>query len=137
MTTQEQEEAYQQQSTSDPQSREFLTFLAAIPWLLQQYLADGLGLLETEARLALRSLVMVVALTLCLAGVIAGAWLLVLGSAIYWAVEAEIPGWGIATAIILLHILVFVALAQQLKVLTRYLFFPNSRRALGRISGRH
>lgn len=130
MSIQEEEELSRQQSAGEPGAQEVLTLLAAVPWLLQQYFADSVSLLKTESRLALRSLMIVAALTLCLAGLIAGAWLVLIILAAYGAAEAGVPSWGIAIAVILLHILVFAGLLQQTRALARYLLFPNSRRAL-------
>jgi hypothetical protein len=132
MAIQEEEDLYQHPD-ADPQAREFLALLAAVPWLLKQYLADTLNLLETEGRLAFRSLLMILGLTLCLAALIAGSWLVVVVLAVYWAVMAGIAPWVIILTVVAVHILVFAGLAQQIISLARFLFFPNSRRALARL----
>lgn len=111
------------------QTQDFLTLLAGVPWLLRQYFADSVNLLETEARLALRSLLMLAALTFCLSGLIAGSWLVLVAFLAYVAFENGMPPWGIVLSLLGLHILAFVAVAVQMKALARYLFFPNSRRA--------
>lgn len=130
MSTPQEDEAYQQQSASDPGRHDLVALLAALPWLLTRYCADSIKLLETEGRIALRSLVMIAALALCLAGVIAGGWLILVVLAVYLALDAGISPWAIAAAAVLLHIVVFAALVQQVKTLSRYLLFPNSRRAV-------
>jgi hypothetical protein len=130
MSTREGSEAQQQPSApTDPQTHTLLDLLAATPWLLKQVFADSINLLETEGRLALRSLLLIVVLTLCLTGLIAGSWLVLIALVVYTAVETGVPAWGIASGILVLHILAFAGVAQQMKTLARYLFFPNSRRA--------
>lgn len=123
-------------SARNVESQAFLSLVSTVPWLLKQYFADSVNLLQTEGRLALRSLVMIAALTLCFSGLIAGTWLVLIALAVYTAAEGGVPTWGIALGVIVLHLLAFVALAVQMKILSRYLFFPHSRRALGMLASR-
>lgn len=136
MSSQEQDESFQPPPSSDPEGEEFQQLLSLLPALLKQYLAEGLALVETEARLAVRSLVLIVALIFCLAGLIAGAWLVFVVLAAYAALEAGMPGWGVTLGVIVVHILAFAGLAQQMKALARYLAFPNSRRAVANLLSR-
>lgn len=135
MSTQEEEELYEQ-SAADPQAREFLALLAGMPWLLRQYFADSLNLLETEGRLAFRSLVMVIGLTLFLIAMIAGSWMALVLVAVYWAVTEGVAPWLIIVTVIGVHVLLFAGVIQQILSLARFLLFPNSRRALANLATR-
>ncbi|MGQ9426793.1 hypothetical protein ACXYTJ_13030 [Gilvimarinus sp. F26214L] len=129
------EEAPQPSEPGSPPPPELADLLADLPWLLKQMLADGVELLETDGRLALRSLLLIAALTLCLAGLIAGSWVVLVALCVYGAVEAGVPGWGIVLGVLVLHALAFAVLAQQMRALARYAFFPNSRRAVADLFG--
>ncbi|MCW8195862.1 hypothetical protein F6455_13790 [Proteobacteria bacterium 005FR1] len=133
MTTPEEEELYQQPGP-DPQAQEFLALLAGMPWLLRQYFADSLNLLETEGRLAFRSLVMVIGLTLFLIAMIAGSWMALVLVAVYWAVTEGVALWLIVLTVIGVHIVLVAGVIQQILSLARFLLFPNSRRALANLA---
>jgi hypothetical protein len=133
MTTPEEEELYQQ-SAADPQAREFLALLAGMPWLLRQYFADTLILLKTEGRLAFRSLIMVIGLTLFLIAMIAGSWMALVLVAVYWAASEGVDLWLIVLAVIGVHIVLVAGVLQQILSLARFLLFPNSRRALANLA---
>lgn len=136
MSVSDESETLHQEPEAEAQTQEFLMLLAGVPWLLKQYFADSINLLETEGRLALRSVLMLAALTLFLAGLIAGIWLVLVGYLGYVAFENGMPAWGIALSLLGLHLLALVAVAAQVKALARYLFFPNSRRAFAALVSR-
>lgn len=130
MSTPQENEAYQSQSVSGPDPQEAVALFAALPWILKHYYVDSIELLETEGRLARRSLAIVAVLTLCLAATITAGWLAAVALAAYLALAAGVPFWAVAAVVILLHIILVAVLAQKLKSLSRYLLFPHSRRAL-------
>lgn len=103
--------------------------LEEIAWRLRQCWADAVNILALESRTALHSLFLLAVLIFCLAGVLAGAWLVLMLMLIYGATALGIPVWGIIIAVLVLHLLVFAGLAQQLLALARLLSFPRSRQA--------
>lgn len=135
MAIQEEDDLYRQPGR-DPLAKEFLALLAALPWLLRQCFTDAVKLLETEARLAFRSLLMVVGLTFCLATLIAGGWMTIVALGVYWAVTAGVALWLIILSVLALHLLIVIGLARQIVSLARFLCFPNSRRALNGLLSR-
>lgn len=98
-------------------------------WLFRQCWADAVNLLSLEGRVALRSLLLLLALVFCLAGFLAGAWLVLVLFIVYCATTINAPVWAIALGVVLLHLLAFAGLAQQMLALTRLLSFPRSRQA--------
>lgn len=129
MSVSHEREPIHEEAGGDAETREFLTLLAGLPWLLRQYFADSVNLLETEGRLAVRSLLMLLGLTLLLAGLVAGAWLVLVAFLVWLAAENGLAPWAIGVGLLVLHVLAVAAVVAQMKVLARYLFFPNSRRA--------
>lgn len=100
-----------------------------LSWLLRQCWADAVNILSLESRLALRSLLFLLVLIFCFAGLLAGAWLVIVLSFIYGAAAFAVPVWGIVIGVIILHLLAFAGLARQMLALARLLSFPRSRQA--------
>lgn len=105
-------------------------------WLLRQCWADAANLLALEGRIAVRSLLFLVALIFCLAGLLAGAWLVLVLFLVYGAASINTPTWAIVLGVILLHILAFAGLARQMLSLARLLSFPRSRQAAADLMAR-
>lgn len=125
-----QAEGEPQESPADPAGDpDLATTLEELSWRFRQCWADAANILALEGRIALHSLLLLVVLIFCLAGVLAGAWLVLMLMLIYGAAALNVPVWGIALGVIVLHLLVFAGLAQQLRALARLLSFPRSRQA--------
>lgn len=113
----------------EPDDDDLARAINELSWLLRQCWADAVNLLAVEGRLALRSLLFLIALIFCLAGFIAGAWLVLVLFFVYGAAAINAPVWAIVLGVVLLHVLAFAGLARQMLALARLLSFPRSRKA--------
>lgn len=122
------QEAQDSAKESPPESS-LLDLATAIVILIRQTWVDRWALVKAEARLAAKSLTLILLVSILLAMTLMLIWLLVLAIVSYWAWQAG-AHWGwIAAGLFIAQCLMLVYLRGQLRRLLDWLSFPETRRA--------
>lgn len=107
----------------------------AIVILIRQTWFDRWALVKSEARLAAKSLVLIVLVSLLIAMTLVLIWGLALAVASYLAWQAGVHWGWIAAGLFVAQGLMLIYLRGQLRRLLRWLSFPETRRAFAPVPG--
>ncbi|WP_286805268.1 hypothetical protein [Marinimicrobium sp. UBA4209] len=120
-------------SESPPESS-LLDLATAMVILIRQTWIDRWALFKAEARLAARSLALILLVSILLAMTLMLVWVLLLAVVSYLAWQAGVHWGWIAAGLVLAQCVMVVYLRGQLRRLLRWLRFPETRRAFARVA---
>lgn len=117
------------EANESPPESSLWELATAIVILIRQTWFDRWALVKAEARLAAKSLVLILLVSLLIAMTLVLIWGLVLAVASYLAWQAGVHWGWVAVGLILAQGLMLVYLRGQLRRLLNWLSFPETRRA--------
>lgn len=118
---------------SSPESS-LLDLATAMVILIRQTWIDRWALFKAEARLAAKSLALILLVSMLLAMTLMLVWVLLLAVVSYLAWQAGVHWGWIAAGLVIAQGLMIVYLRVQLRHLLRWLRFPETRRAFARVA---
>ncbi|UZJ45049.1 hypothetical protein OOT55_03050 [Marinimicrobium sp. C6131] len=124
-------------ANESPPESSLLDLATAMVILIRQTWIDRWALFKAEARLAARSLALILLVSMLLAMTLVLVWVLLLAVASYLVWQAGVHWGWIAAGLLLAQGLMIIYLRGQLRRLLRWLRFPETRRAFERLASEH
>lgn len=127
--TPEESQSTHQAQPKDSSQESLLDFAAAMVTLVRQTWRDRFALAKAEVRLAYNSVFLLIGLAFFSAMTLMLIWVLLLTGAGYYILQLGVALHWVLLGMLAAHVLLFVYLRRQVRMLARSFTFPETRRA--------